>query len=353
VANDNRQALAEVDEAALDAYLAGLLGGDGATTQVSLLSGGASNLTFQVRYEGSDYVLRRRPLGKVNPRAHDMSREYTVLAALRETDIPVPSVHGFSDDESIAGAPFYVMDFVPGRVVDNVDSAAAVGRAGATHLSEDLVDVLARLHALDLAEIGLDWGGREPGLMSRRLERWLEQWQSSDHRDLPEVERVAELLRANLPSGDEMTLLHGDYRLGNVLVTATDPVSVAAVLDWELSTVGDPLTDLAHLLVYWEPTRGRITHPGQLVTELPGFLPGSALVERYGAATGRSVDGLDFYLAYEHWRAAIIKEAIVQRGMRGELPDEDTFEHARGTVPLHLAEAMEIVSGAAASRSTC
>ena len=175
------------------------------------------------------------------------------------------------------------------------------------------MDVLDRLHWVDPARVGLSDLGRPEGFVARRIGRWLEQWGRGPHREQPLVDRLGAQLSAAVPAHADATIVHGDYRLGNMLVATDDPVRVSAVLDWELSTLGDPLTDLAHLLVYWEPTCGRVTHESQAIAGHPGFLTGAELAARYAELSGRRVDGLDFYLAFEHWRAAIIKEAIFQR----------------------------------------
>jgi aminoglycoside phosphotransferase (APT) family kinase protein len=184
--------------------------------------------------------------------------------------------------------------------------------------------------------------GRPEGFVARRIQRWLDQWHRSDHRDHPLIEPLAEELRAAVPARTDSTLVHGDYRLGNMLIDLDGPPKVAALLDWELSTLGDPLTDLAHLLVYWDRTRGRLTHESQRIAEHPGFFDSAQLIERYAAHSGRDVSNLDFYLAFEHWRAAIIKEAIYMRTTSGNQPEAEG-EDLGETVGRHLEEAADIL----------
>jgi aminoglycoside phosphotransferase (APT) family kinase protein len=200
------------------------------------------------------------------------------------------------------------------------------------------VDVLDQLHRVDVHAIGLGDLGRPGGFVARRIDRWLQQWQRNPHRDHPLVEALADRLADAVPDQADSTLVHGDFRLGNLLVVV-EPVRVNAVLDWEMSTLGDPLTDLAHLLVYWAPTRGRLTHESQTIAGHPGFLSAPELADRYAAATGRDLSRLDFYLAFEHWRAAIIKEAIFMRRSTGTRQSDELGD----SVDRHLEEAADLL----------
>jgi aminoglycoside phosphotransferase (APT) family kinase protein len=332
--------LALVDVDRLTAWLSelGLLEGP---LDVRELSGGNSNLTYLVRTGQRELIVRRRPLGPVPKGAHDMRREFRVLGALGPTGIPVPQVHGYWDDDSLVGAPAYVMDRVRGVVLHEPQDAAGVGASTAATLCDAIVDVLVDIHAVDPAAVGLADFGRPEGFVARRITRWLDQWQRSEHRDQPLVESLAATLAEQVPAVTASTLVHGDYRLGNLIVDVGDAPGVAAVLDWEMSTLGDPLTDLAHLMAYWDRQRGHVTHPSQLIAELPGFVPSAALAERYAQRSGRSTEAIDFYLAFEHWRAAIIKEGIFSRSVRQGTPDEMIGD----SVAAHLAVAAEILAG--------
>ncbi|MDP5183894.1 phosphotransferase family protein [Blastococcus sp. BMG 814] len=328
-----------VDRGALTAFLAGCVEPFDQLT-VTLLAGGASNLTYLVQLDDRRYVLRRRPLGPSAPKAHDMRREFTVLDALKGRGLPIPRVHAFSEDEDVVGAPFYLMDFRPGHVLHSPADAEGLSPAQAEQCSGQLIDILARLHALSPEQLQLPNFGRPEGFLERRVRSWLRQWNSVEHRAFPEVERIGELLLRNLPEQRYTALVHGDYRLGNVILDVEDGgASITAVLDWEMSTAGDPLTDVAHLLVYWEPTCGRVTHPAQQIAERPGFLSGAELVRLYEEKTDRDLSGLPFYLAFEHWRAAIIKDAIYLR----RAPGQTQAEEFGATVRLHLDEAVQIL----------
>jgi aminoglycoside phosphotransferase (APT) family kinase protein len=328
-----------VDRAALTTFLAGCVEPFD-QLRISLLAGGASNLTYLVELDDRRYVLRRRPLGPVAPKAHDMRREFTVLDALQGRGLPIPRVHAFHEAEDVVGAPFYLMDFRPGHVVHGPADAGALDPAQAEQCSRELIDVLARLHAVGPDELQIPNFGRPEGFLARRVRSWLRQWDSVEHRDFPEVERIGQVLLQNLPDQRYTALVHGDYRLGNVILDLADGgASITAVLDWEMSTAGDPLTDVAHLLVYWEPTCGRVTHPAQQIADRPGFLSGAELVALYEEQTGRDLSGLPFYLAFEHWRAAIIKDAIYLRRKAGQTKAEEFGP----TVRLHLDEAVQIL----------
>jgi aminoglycoside phosphotransferase (APT) family kinase protein len=271
-----------------------------------------------------------------------MAREYKVLAALQSTTIPTPEVFGYCDDESIVGAPFYVMSRVHGSVFHRRADVSMLAPSQARDLSYAAVDVIEQLHRIDYDAVGLSDLGRPDGFVARRIARWLQQWRQGPHRQHQLVEMLGDKLGAALPPRSDATLVHGDFRLGNLLVALDDSVRVAAVLDWEMSTLGDPLTDLAHLLVYWEPTRGRLTHESQTIAQHPGFLTASELANRYATGSGRDLDRLDFYLAFEHWRAAIIKEAIFLRrtadGDQSEPPDD-----LGDSVDRHLEEAADLL----------
>jgi aminoglycoside phosphotransferase (APT) family kinase protein len=268
-----------------------------------------------------------------------MAREYRVLAALKGSCVPIPQAYGFCEDESVVGAPFYVMSRVVGRVFHRRADVEGLSASQARDLSMAAVGALSGLHAVDYASVGLGDLGRPEGFVARRIGRWLQQWERNPHRDQPMVQQLAERLARRVPPHADSTLVHGDFRLGNMLIDVHEPVRVAAVLDWEMSTLGDPLTDLAHLLVYWERSRGRLTHESQEISQCPGFLAGAELVERYASATGRDVGALDFYLAFEHWRAAIIKEAIFMRRSTGTRQSDELGD----SVDRHLEEAADLL----------
>jgi aminoglycoside phosphotransferase (APT) family kinase protein len=271
-----------------------------------------------------------------------MAREYKVLAALQGSRIPIPQVFGFCDDETIVGAPFYVMSRVHGSVFHRPEDVSGLSSSQAAQISRAVVSVLDQLHRIDPQAVGLGDLGRPGRFVSRRIGRWLEQWRRSSHRDHPLVEVLGGRLAAAAPEHADATLVHGDYRLGNMLIAVDQLAPLAALLDWEMSTLGDPLTDLAHLLVYWEPTRGRVTHESQMIAQHPGFLTGTELADQYAVLTGRDLSRLDFYLAFEHWRAAIIKEAIFMRASEGLDPAGPNAELG-DSVARHLDEAADLL----------
>jgi aminoglycoside phosphotransferase (APT) family kinase protein len=237
------------------------------------------------------------------------------------------------------------MRFIDGAALHVPEDVVSLDAAAARTCSQTLIDTLATLHAVDPAAIGLADFGWPQNFLQRRINSWLRQWESVEHRDFPEVQSLCRRLLAQIPRTSATTLIHGDYRLGNVLFQQQPSMRLTAVLDWEMSTIGDPLTDLAHLLVYWEPTRGRITHPSQVIARHPGFLDGRSLADRYAELTGRDVSQLPYYMAFEHWRAAIIKDAIYLRSRsvsQDELPEHMV---ALGeSVQLHLEEAADVLA---------
>jgi aminoglycoside phosphotransferase (APT) family kinase protein len=240
------------------------------------------------------------------------------------------------------GAPFYVMSHVHGSVFHERADVESLTPAQARTISDETIAVLDRLHRVDPAAVGLADLGRPEGFVARRIGRWFDQWNRSQHRDHPLVSPLADELDRAVPAHTDSTLVHGDYRLGNMLVAVNERPHIAAVLDWEMSTLGDPLTDLAHLLVYWEAARGRRTHESQTIAEHPGFRSGRELAEAYAASSGRDIDDLAFYLAFEHWRAAIIKEAIYMRTIGGDHPSTENDELGE-SVARHLEEAADLL----------
>ena len=222
----------------------GQVGGVDGGLEFHLITGGRSNLTFTVSDgHGRRWVLRRPPMGHVLATAHDMAREHRIISALADSGVPVPSIVGLCEDEEVNGAPFYVMDFVPGLVVRDVSAAEALPVEVRRRMGESLVEVLARLHAVDLDAVGLSGLGRHDGYIERQLKRWRTQFVNATTRDIPRVLEVHDLLAARVPTQQGVGIVHGDYRLDNCMMSADG--EVAAVLDWELCTLGDVLADVA------------------------------------------------------------------------------------------------------------
>ena len=290
-----------------------------------LIAGGRSNLTFEVAgVDGAQFVLRRPPLGHVLATAHDMAREYRIIAAVGRTDVPVPPALGVCTDDAVNGAPFYVMGYVDGVVLDSPERAEALAPHLRVSASEHLIDVLASLHAVDVDEVGLGDLAKREGYVERQVKRWSTQWEQSRTRELPAIDEVARLLRARLPQQHGVSIAHGDYRFGNCLVDV-QAGRVAAVLDWELCTLGDPLADVGYLGVYWfdgEAANIRSNDP----TPAGGFPKYADLLQRYATRTGRDLSGIGYYVAFSCWRLAVISEGVYARYLHGAMGDQQGID---------------------------
>jgi aminoglycoside phosphotransferase (APT) family kinase protein len=308
-----------------------------------LIAGGRSNLTYRVTdAAGHAWVLRRPPLGQVLATAHDMGREHRIISALAATDVPVAPVVGLCEDEAVNGAPFYVMGFVDGLVARDAAAAQALDVDARARAGDQIPDVLARIHAVDPDAVGLGDLGRREGYVERQLKRWYGQWQKSKTRDLPVVDEVHDALAARVPEQGPAAIVHGDYRLDNCLLAPDG--TIAAVLDWELCTLGDPLADVGLLLVYWTEPGDR--HPALLdaSTTLEGFPTRAAVIERYAAASGRDVSDVDYYVAFGYWKLACILEGVYARYRGGVMGESSGFEG--------FARQVEILADAARSTVT-
>ncbi|HEY5664767.1 MAG TPA: phosphotransferase family protein [Ilumatobacter sp.] len=288
--------------------------------EFELIVGGRSNLTFLVRDGGGRrLVLRRPPTGHVLATAHDMAREHRIISAVGRTAVPVPRTLGLCLDEAVNGAPFYVMEHVDGVVLDSPARAELLPVELRRPTCEHLVDVLADLHAADVDEIGLGDLARREGYVERQIKRWSTQWANSKTRELPAIDEVARHLVANVPEQQGVSIAHGDYRFGNC-ITDVGRGRIAAVLDWELCTLGDPLADLGYLGVYWVGSDGTGRHNDP--TSLPGFMSYAEVVDRYARRTGRDVSGIDYYVAFSSWRLAVISEGVYARYLHGAMGDQ-------------------------------
>ncbi|MBM3674306.1 MAG: phosphotransferase family protein [Actinobacteria bacterium] len=303
----------------------------------TLIAGGRSNLTYSITDGEHRWVLRRPPLGHVLPTAHDMAREYRVLAALGPTDVPVPKALTLCEDTAVNDAPFYVMELVDGVVYSDPAALATIAPEDARRCSEELVDVLARIHAVDYAAVGLGDFGRPDGFLERQVRRWGEQWERSKTRELPQVDELARRLRNALPESGPATIVHGDYRLDNTMMALDDPGRIVAVLDWEMSTLGDPLADVGLFLLYWGRAETPVIATGAAVGGRPGFLSPDEVVEEYARRSGRDVESLDWYEAFACYKLAIIVEGINARFQMGKTLGEG-FE-AMGQMVSGLVDA--------------
>ena len=314
-----------IDVDKVSAWLVDNIDGARAPFSFDLIAGGRSNLTYRVTdADGTRFVLRRPPLGHVLATAHDMAREFRIIAAVGSTKVPVPRALGLCTDENVNGANFYVMGFVDGVVLDSADKAAALPTELRPAAAHHLIDVLAELHAVDVDAVGLGDLARRDGYIERQLKRWSTQWENSKTRDLPEIDEVVRRLSSHVPRQQGVVIAHGDYRFGNCL---TDVASgrIAAVLDWELCTLGDPLADLGYLGVYWSdgPSNAlRANDP----TPAGGFPPYRDLVERYADRTGRDVSAVDYYVAFSCWRLAVISEGVYARYLHGAMGRQEGID---------------------------
>jgi len=282
------------------------------------ISGGHSNLTYGVRdAAGRRWALRRPPLGKRLGSAHDMGREHKVVSALGPTEVPVAPVAGLCEDESINEAPFYVMDFVEGPILRGLAEADAFPEESDRQaIGERVADTLVAIHAVDPDAVGLGDLGRREDYVARQLHRWQGQWEKSKTRELPVIDTVHERLAARIPEQGPATLVHGDYRLDNMILTEAG--EVAAVVDWELCTLGDPLADVGLLMVYWPDPGDELLALGQPASLAPGFPSREELRVRYAERSGRDLSQLDFFVALGYWKLAIILEGVYARYSAGQ-----------------------------------
>lgn len=314
----------------LDRERPGLVTG---TLSGRLIEGGRSNLTYALSDGTARWVVRRPPLGHVLATAHDMKREHRVISALHPTNVPVPRTILLCEDEEVLGSPFYVMEFVEGTPYRTADQLAPLGpeRTGAAVLN--LVDTLVELHAVDPAEVGLADFGRPEGFLDRQLRRWSKQLDASRNRDLAGIDELHATLGRELPRSPAPTVVHGDYRLDNVLIGGEDD-EIRAVLDWEMSTLGDPLTDLGLLVMYSMPL-GMPDSPVSTTAQAPGHPAPAELIERYAARSGRDVSAVAWYTAFAWFKLAVILEGIHYRYTLGRTVGHG-FDRIGDLVPVFI-----------------
>jgi aminoglycoside phosphotransferase (APT) family kinase protein len=314
--------------------------------RAEVISGGLSNITYRIWLaDGTRLILRRPPLGGVLPSAHDMQREYRVLSALQQTPVPVPLPLAMCTDPDVLGYPFYVMDDVPGYVLRNRADTARLAPAQRAAVADDLIVHLAELHAVDFAAIGLSEFGRPDGYTHRQVRRWRQQWLAIGARRLADMELLLSRLADRVPPRAEATVVHGDYRLDNTIIGAGH-TRIAAVIDWELSTLGDPLTDLGMLLTYWHDL-GDIEREAIPVaaglTAHEGFPRSEQVAERYSRLTGRDLSGLPFYRALGCMKLAVILEGVRARHSGGHTVS-DGYDGGVDPVPALVASGLRFLS---------
>jgi len=293
---------------------------------------GHSNVTFGL---STGVVVRRPPRGPLPPSAHDVLREARLLGALQRTPVRAPSVLAVCDDESVIGAPFYVMEEVQGNVItdsmpDALDTPDERGR-----VADELIDSLVELHSVDWTAIGLEGFGKPSGYLERQLRRFNGLWEHNRTRELPEVEEVGGWLAANMPDSPPATIVHGDYRLGNTMFAAGSPARLVAILDWEMATIGDPLADVGYMMIHW-------TEPGdqpgafnlQSVTARPGFPTRRELIARYEQRSGHAMPSPDWYIALALWKAVVFMEGNYKRAVQGSTDDPYLKTFEEGVVEL-------------------
>lgn len=299
-----------------------------------LITGGASNLTFRVTDgAGTKLVLRRPPTGHVLASAHDMAREHRIIAALQDTPVPVPSVVGLCEDDAVNGAPFYVMGFVAGRIVFDRAAGEAVDPALRPVMADSLTDTLAALHALDPDTVGLGDLGRKEEYCARQLRRWKRQIDDGSDRALPLFHDLHSRLSTTIPPQQGAGIVHGDYRLDNCMMG--DDGRVAAVLDWELCTLGDVLADVAGMAMWWGDDPRAMGRLGDVPTMADGFGSRLDMLARYGRHSERDLSELPWYVAFQHWRLAAISEGVRVRYAAGAMGDQE------GTVDTEAQAAVD------------
>jgi len=311
--------------------------------EASLVSGGKSNLTFELTSDAGEAVLRRPPDGPLLPRAHDMAREARVQRALAGTVVPVAAIL-FEDAGELIGVPFYVMEKVDGYVIRTLPAGWAESPGDRRAIADVLVDTLADLHAIDPEEIGLSGFGRPAGLGERQVRRWSDQWERSKSRDVPAVDELGRLLRANPPKGPGGAIVHGDFRIDNCLMGKQMPPTVKAVLDWELATLGEPLADLGLFLFYWREPGDHRPAMTPSPTMQPGFPPRAYLAERYAERTGADLSDLSSWVALAHFKSAVIAQGIAARVQAGSMAGQE-FGNIGGEVDRIAAEGLALLTG--------
>ena len=314
------------DEDSLRQYLRGRLAGADGEMTVSQFAGGKANLTYLLVFGGStEYVLRRPPLGTYAPSAHDMGRENRVLSVLPDAFPFAPRVYHYCEDEDVIGAPFIIMERCRGLVVrDTMPGQFAMDAQAPGQMSEALVDTLAAFHAVDYAALGLSNLGRPEGFITRQVEGWRRRWQAAKLDDIPHITAIYRWLAEHLPESSAYSLVHNDYKLDNTMFDAGDPSRVVAILDWDMCTLGDPLSDVGTLLTYW-------TQPGdssgvRAIGSMPAgdfrFYSREQVLERYAERSGRDLSGIQFYHVLGIFRLLVILQQIYVRYVRGFTQDE-------------------------------
>jgi aminoglycoside phosphotransferase (APT) family kinase protein len=333
----------ELDLAKLEPFLRNHFPAETGQLSVRQFSSGHSNLTYSVHLGAREFVLRRPPFGSKVKTAHDMGREFRVLTKLHSAYPPAPNVLVFCDDDSILGAPFYVMERIHGIILRrNLPAGMEFSAETARRLSESFVENLARLHSLDYATIGLVDLGKPQGYLERQIRGWTERYFGSKTHEYPEVQKISAWMTEHMPSASGAALIHNDYKYDNVVLDSNDITRIVGVLDWEMCTIGDPLSDIGTALAYWVDAQD----PEDLQkirwspTTAPGSMTRAQLLQRYARATGRDVSSMDFYLTFARFKIAVIIQQIYYRYHLGLTKDE-RFASMPGLVALLLRASLQ------------
>lgn len=324
-----------INEAALESYLAAHVEGFQGPMTLAQFKGGQSNPTYQITAPSGQYVLRRKPPGKLLPSAHAVDREYRVIKALWEADFPVPRPYALCEDDSVIGTMFYVMDCVSGRIFWEPDLPTCSNEERAA-IYDETNKTIARLHSLDYKALGLGDYGKPGNYFARQVTRWSKQYYASETSTIPPMDKLIEWLGNNIPDEQSASIVHGDYRLDNMIIGANNP-RVLAILDWELSTIGHPLADFTYHLMTWQMPDIGIGSNGLLGRDIAalGIPSEQAYIDRYCERTGR--DGIadrDFYSAFNFFRIAAILQGIAGRVRDGTAANANAASATHAVVPL-------------------
>jgi aminoglycoside phosphotransferase (APT) family kinase protein len=345
---DGARAPLLVIEPLAELLAANRLGDGNSEIAVTAIGDGHSNVTLAVSSAGREVILRRPPRGPLPPTAHDVVREARLLRALEPTPVRAPRVLLTCEDPTVIGAPFYLMERVDGEVITNAIPSQLDGPGERARIANELIDALIELHAVDWMAAGLEGFGKATGYLERQLRRFTGLWEHNRTRELPAVEQVGAWLTANLPPSPAATIVHGDYRLGNTIFASRPPAQLAAILDWEMATIGDPLADLGYMMMFW--IQGDDAPVGgfdlQSVTRLPGFPTRAEMIARYEERSGRSMGSLTWYLTLALWKSVVFMEGNYKRAISGTT--DDPYLKSFGDGVVQLAErALEVSQGGA------
>jgi aminoglycoside phosphotransferase (APT) family kinase protein len=308
-----------------------------------LISGGKSNLTYQVDdVAGKSFVLRRPPLGHILESAHDMHREHWIISSLYDTDVPVAKTYGLCQDKDVNDADFFVMECVAGTVVHDVDSVETISNEDRYSFGKHVAEVLVALHRIEPSNIGLGDLGRREKFLDRQLKRWTRQWEATKTHLEPEMDELLRLLHELKPEQIGATIVHGDYRAGNLM---HQNGKVAAVFDWELCTLGDPLADVGYLLNSWQNADEVEELSGASAPTVAGGFPTrDELIDWYATGTGRDLSKINYYRAFSHWRLGCIMQGVYKRFLEGAMGDQEMdLEGYRAGIKRAATNALELL----------